>query len=105
MKTQTTIMIAAVIAAAGFAWRAYAAGKTSDLTMTAASELKWIPADPKNEKGPQIATVWGDPRKGPAGFIMKVPPGGEAPIHSHTHDYYSGVISGAPSHRHTKEDA
>ena len=60
-------------------------------------EAKYGLLDPNNPKGPEIAVLHGDPSKGGA-FLLKIPAGGKAPIHTHTADYHAVVISGTPKH-------
>jgi quercetin dioxygenase-like cupin family protein len=54
--------------------------------------------DPSNAAGPKIAVVFGDPKTGPVGFVIEVPPGGVAPIHSHSASYHAVTLDGAPFH-------
>jgi hypothetical protein len=61
-------------------------------------ELAWQPVVPGNAKGPQRAILWGDPTTGPAGTLMRFPPGFHAGMHSHNADYHAVVIQGAPRH-------
>ena len=56
-------------------------------------------------EGPvEIAVLWGDPSSGPSGFILKIPAGFEAPVHSHTASYRAVVIEGAALHWLGTED-
>ena len=55
--------------------------------------------------GPQNAAdstgfmlVSGDPKTGPVAFIVEIPPGGTAGLHSHTSEYHAIVVGGAPAH-------
>ncbi len=65
--------------------------------------LTWTPLDPKNPAGPTLAVVTGDPQKG-GGFFLKLPPGTNPGLHTHTADYHAVVISGAPRHWLPGED-
>ncbi len=40
---------------------------------------------PMEEGSPiEISVLWGDPATGPSGFLVRIPAGFEAPMHSHT---------------------
>jgi hypothetical protein len=53
---------------------------------------------PGHANGPQRAILWGDPASGPAGTLLRFPPGFQAGMHSHNADYHAVVISGSPRH-------
>lgn len=57
-----------------------------------AAEMKW--ADLPDAKGAQQARLWGDPTKGPHGVLDKFAAGTEIPLHSHTADLRTVVLSG-----------
>jgi quercetin dioxygenase-like cupin family protein len=62
--------------------------------------VKFQSFDPtdKEGKGPQIAVVFGDMRKkGPIGYLLKIPAGAASPAHIHSSDDYAVVIKGALS--------
>jgi quercetin dioxygenase-like cupin family protein len=66
-------------------------------TWTKLADAKWTPLDPKDTagKGPQFSVVFGDmKKKGPIGFMLKMPPGFKAGPHTHTSDDYAMVIQG-----------
>lgn len=46
----------------------------------------------------QMAVLWGDPATGPSGFVVRFPPGFEAPMHSHTSGYRAVVLEGPTLH-------
>ena len=56
------------------------------------ADLKWT--DVPDVKGAQQAVLWGNPQKGPSGFLVKFKPGTEVGLHSHTANLRSVVISG-----------
>lgn len=56
------------------------------------ADLKW--SDVPNVTGAQQAVLWGNPQKGPSGFLVKFKAGTEVALHSHTADARSVVISG-----------
>lgn len=60
--------------------------------LKSAADLKWT--DVPDVKGVQQAVLWGDPQKGPSGFLAKFKAGTEVGLHSHTADLRSVVISG-----------
>ncbi len=71
---------------------------TGGFRLVASSALKWMPLDPSGKPGPEIAVVSGDPQKGESGIFLKLPPGTNPGLHTHTADYHAVVISGAPKH-------
>lgn len=74
------------------------APKAGKYKLSARKDAKFAPMDPSNAAGPKIAVVFGDPKTGPVGFIIEVPPGGVSPIHNHSSDYHAVVLDGAPFH-------
>lgn len=85
------IAVAALVAAALLPWVVEAKGG-GKAVFAPAGELKWkeAPAHP----GVQVAAVAGDPTKGAAKFFVKLPSGFSAPLHHHTADHFSVVVSG-----------
>lgn len=65
-----------------------------DATETRAHELTWAPADATIAPSIQLATVWGDPKSGESGMLMKLPPGNAPFWHIHRHDYHGVVLAG-----------
>lgn len=57
-------------------------------------DLRWQPLDPKNPKGPQWASLWGDGQSEPNGFLLKIKAGNEPFWHIHKHDYHGVVLAG-----------
>src|SRR5438876_403044 len=90
MKT-TTLALTLVAAAT-----AIASAGPKENTWTAIKDAKWAPLDPKDTSGagPQMAPVFGDPKKGPFGFLLKVPAGFKPGPHTHTSDDYAVIIQG-----------
>ncbi len=73
------------------------AAKGKDIVLTPADDLKFRPLDPRDKegKGPQISVVFGDlQKKGPVGYLLKVPAGSTSPAHTHTSDDYAVVVKG-----------
>jgi quercetin dioxygenase-like cupin family protein len=87
------LMVGAAGLAAG-AWAKGAAGAPKIVTSTM-SEAKWapLPGGPPSG-GPQATILWGDPVKGPVGFLLKLPPGNVSGLHTHTSDYHGLVVQG-----------
>jgi len=56
-------------------------------------ELTWTP-NPAAPDQVSMATVWGDPAKGPHGAFHKFKAGFTAPLHSHSSDIRFAVVSG-----------
>jgi quercetin dioxygenase-like cupin family protein len=73
--------------------------------MVARKDMKFSPADPSKPDGMKVSFVAGDPKTGPVAFMIEVPGGMEAGMHSHTSDYHAIVLDGAPAHwlPHEKE--
>jgi|GEM_PF-1057820 hypothetical protein len=95
-QTRSLIFGAALVIGCGLA---YAKGKTDGArSAQTVDELSWKPVIPGNANGPHRAILWGDPATGPAGTLMRFPPGFHAGMHSHNADYHAVVISGAPRH-------
>lgn len=57
-----------------------------------AADMKWN--DVPGFAGVQIASVDGDPAKGPSHFFIKFDPGVSAPVHHHTANHYVTVVAG-----------
>jgi hypothetical protein len=56
-------------------------------------------------EGPlEIAVLWGDPTWGPSGYLLRIPAGFEAPVHTHTANYRAVIIEGAALHWIEGED-
>ena len=60
--------------------------------LRAAGDMKWT--DVPNASGVQQATLWGNPEKGAHGVLNKFQAGTEVPLHTHTADLRSVVLSG-----------
>ncbi len=52
----------------------------------------------------EIGILWGDPATGPSGFLLRIPPGFELPMHSHTASYRAVVLHGQHLHWLGTED-
>jgi quercetin dioxygenase-like cupin family protein len=66
--------------------------------LAARKDLKFNPLDPKQPDGAKLALVSGDLKTGPVAFIVEMPPGANAGLHSHTSEYHAIVLEGAPAH-------
>jgi hypothetical protein len=51
-----------------------------------------------DDKGPQMAVLWGDPGTGPNGWLIKLKGGSPGSHHTHTGTYSGVTLAGAPSH-------
>ena len=87
-----TIAVVALAAAALLPWVVEAKGG-GKAVLIPAGDLKWKDAGP-DSPGVQLAAVSGDPAKGAAKFFVKLPSGFSAPLHHHTADHFSVVVSG-----------
>ena len=63
-----------------------------DFLMIPVEELQFFPAA---EGSPvEIAVLWGDPVNGPAGILLRLPPGFPGGMHYHSQDYHAVVVAG-----------
>ena len=53
----------------------------------------------------EIAVLWGDMAKGPAAFLIRLPPGFDSGLHAHHSNYHGVVISGEHTHWDEGQDA
>ena len=74
----------------GLAFRAAASG--TGVTFVPEGEASWH--DVPDRPGVKIAVLEGNPSKGPAHFLLKLPAGYVAAKHHHTADHYAVVLSG-----------
>jgi quercetin dioxygenase-like cupin family protein len=91
------VAVSIVSAGLGVAGGVFAA-KSKEIVLTQDSDLKFQPLDPTDKEGksPQISVVFGDlKKKGPIGYLLKVPAGTKSPAHTHSSDDYAVVIKGA----------
>ncbi len=57
-------------------------------------QLEWKPLVPEmGDKGPMVASLWGDMMSGPNGFFIKLPAGDKGMLHTHTNDYHGVGIT------------
>jgi beta-alanine degradation protein BauB len=61
-------------------------------------EQRWYPLDPGNQGGVQMATLWGDPMRGPFGALLKMPAGFVSPMHRHSNVERVVVLEGTSVH-------
>jgi hypothetical protein len=66
--------------------------KANSALLVPAADLKWSAVP--NMTGIQIATVDGDPSKGPSHFFLKFDGGFAAPMHHHTANHSGTVVAG-----------
>lgn len=79
-------------AAAGAGRAADKAKKAGGALFTPAADIKWN--DVPGMAGVQLATVDGDPGKGPSHFFLKFSGGFSAPVHHHSANHFGTVVSG-----------
>ena len=73
------------------------AGPTEGIFM-ASDAIPWKPADPRNPDGVQMFVVWGNPKEGASGVLLKFPAGADAGWHYHTATYHGIVVRGNATH-------
>ncbi len=72
--------------------------KPGKYLLISSKDVKFNPMDPKQPNGSKMGIVSGDPKTGPLAFIIEMPPGANAGLHSHTSEYHAVVLQGAPAH-------
>ena len=93
-KSQTTLLLAAVVSIGLLALPAIAADAAGTPTITQPDALVWGPAAGL-PPGAKVAVLYGDPSKAaPFGVRFDFPAGYEVPTHSHPTDEFITVISG-----------
>lgn len=90
MNKKTVGVCAAMLLGLGLSPLAGAKGGT--VTLVPAGDIKWV--DVPDMAGVKMAALQGDPGKGAAHFLVKLPGGFQAPLHHHTADHYAMVLSG-----------
>lgn len=60
-------------------------------------EAEFAPVDPARPSGPRIATLWGDPDRGPSAMLLRMERSGGR-LHYHSSDYHLAVIEGEMKH-------
>ena len=93
MNRKTASIVALTFAAFAIAPQAGAKGGTA--TLMPADGIKW--SDVPNFPGVKMGTLQGDPGKGAAHFMMKLPGGFTSPPNHHPSDHYVTVVSGTIS--------
>jgi anti-sigma factor ChrR (cupin superfamily) len=91
MKRSIRIGLAILIGLSMPAVALHAADAVKPVTMTP-DQLKWVPNPAAT--GVMMATLWGDPAKGPFGAFNKFTAGFTAPLHTHTANTRLVVVSG-----------
>lgn len=100
MSLKSVLIIAAIFLAIA----CISASQASDLTMivTPYEATKFVPSNPDNPNGTQIAVLKGDPDTGPSTMLMRFKKGGSPP-HIHSSDYQLVVIKGTMKHLRAKQ--
>jgi len=92
MLTKAVVCSALVaLVAVSVAAQSAAQSTAPTASLVAGSELKWVDVPDTPAK---MATVKGDPARGPHASFIKLPGGFSAPLHSHTADHDVVVVSG-----------
>jgi hypothetical protein len=68
------------------------------MVVTPFQDAKFVPIDPTQPNGDQVAVLWGDPTKGPSAILLKFKKGG-GDLHLHTSDYHLVLLEGTMKHR------
>jgi quercetin dioxygenase-like cupin family protein len=93
-KLKVTLLIFVVIwFIANFIW-----ADSKQMVVVPANEAQFVPVNPQQPDGPQIALLWGDPSKGPSAMFMKFKKL-EGRFHIHSHDYHLIVLEGKMTHQ------
>ena len=93
MLKNTLATLLLVVAGLSIGARAVRADKkATGAVLVPAAELKWTPVPEMT--GIQIATVDGDPSKGPSHFFLKFDAGFTAPMHHHSANHSVTVVAG-----------
>lgn len=72
------------------------------LSVVAAADARWRPANPANPDGMQMAILRGDPATGPSSVLVRF--SGVSPVHTHASDYDAVVLEGNVKHWLEGED-
>jgi len=89
------ILLAAAVASAADAKKA-SKPAAPKLVAWPAADIKW--SDLPGTPGVQFCDLWGDHTKGAYGTLVKFPAGSEVPLHTHTNDMRTVVVSGTLIH-------
>ena len=90
-----SVLLTAVCAAAH-------AASGPPMIVTSFEENKFVPSNPDNPNGTQIAILKGDPETGPSTMLMRFKKGA-SPSHIHSSDYQLVVIEGTMTHRSAEQ--
>lgn len=90
------LLVGAMCGLAGFAVGIHA-DDTKKMIVTPFQDAKFVPSDPKQPDGPQMAVLWGDPLKGSSAMLLKFKEGSN-PVHIHTSDYHLVLVQGSMKH-------
>lgn len=93
------VLVSAVLVAACAAANA---APDQPMIVTSFEEAKFVPSNPDNPNGTQIAVLKGDPATGPSTMLMRFKKGGSPP-HIHSSDYQLVVVEGTMTHRSAEQ--
>jgi len=95
MKRNGWIVLGALVGAVAGAGAAVAAAAAAKPVTMVPADLKWAAIMPDaGTASPMVAPLFGDAKKGPVGFFIKLPAGSPGAMHTHTAGYHAVVISG-----------
>lgn len=72
--------------------------EVSDVLTMDLNDMVWVPLDLRYPDGVSMATLWGNPKNGSFGALLKVPPRFESPMHVHTRGERIVQIKGTSTH-------
>lgn len=78
------------------------AASDEPMIVTPFEDAVFVPSNPANPNGTQIAVLKGDPATGPSTMLMRFKKGGSPP-HVHSSDYQLVVIEGTMKHLSAKQ--
>jgi quercetin dioxygenase-like cupin family protein len=90
------LLVGTVCSLVGFA-AGIGAGDLKKMIVTPFQDAKFVPSNPAQPDGPQMAVLWGDPAKGPSAMLLKFKKGSN-PLHIHTSDYHLVLVQGSMKH-------
>lgn len=98
----SNLCIAASILLVGQSASASQASPSSRMIVAPFEQATFVPSNPDNPNGAQIAVLKGDPVTGPSTMLMRLKKG-TSPLHVHSSDYQLVVIEGTMKHLSAKQ--
>lgn len=101
MRLESFSMVASILLVA--TWTTSQASSSSvPMIVTPFEKAVFVPSNPDNPNGTQIAVLKGDPATGPSTMLMRFKKG-TSPLHIHSSDYQLVVIEGTMTHRSAQQ--